>query len=277
MTTIPEDISKKYCYAKQEGDVYVMDTTFHIRVYDPNLVPAVKVYSDPECTQEIKTGIVGGTEEAPEYEKYELEYGKSVYIKDDSYGLPNKWTFKCADTGVNDELTSFDTPYQFTAKKFSDKPLLLSMTIERTSASEGKGKYTPKASPKTLVVPLAITVVPSDDPITYNIRQIDQTHIAIDLDNSEFGYKEINPSSLKLTYSNSYNRPSAVRGSVNITAAEVNKASRYELILTLVEKIYNTDELTLTGTLTEALVGNQNLEIKATAPNVATTFWCVPG
>ena len=77
-----------------------MDTTFHIRVYDPNLVPAVKVYSDPECTQEIKTGIVGGTEEAPEYEKYELEYGKSVYIKDDSYGLPNKWTFKCADTGV---------------------------------------------------------------------------------------------------------------------------------------------------------------------------------
>lgn len=263
---------KKYCYAKQEGDVYVMDTTFHIRVYDPNLVPAVKVYSDPECTQEIKTGIVGGTEEAPEYEKYELEYGKSVYIKDDSYGLPNKWTFKCADTGVNDELTSFDTPYQFTAKKFSDKLLLLSMTIERTSASEGKGKYTPKASPKTLVVPLAITVVPSDDPITYNIRQIDQTHIAIDLDNSEFGYKEINPSSLKLTYSNSYNRPSAVRGSVNITAAEVNKQSRYELILTLVEKIYNTDELTLTGTLTEALVGNQNLEIKATAPNVATTF-----
>ena len=44
---------KKYCYAKQEGDVYVMDTTFHIRVYDPNLVPAVKVYSDPECTQEM--------------------------------------------------------------------------------------------------------------------------------------------------------------------------------------------------------------------------------
>ena len=135
-----------------------------------------------------------------------------------------------------------------------------------------KVSNTPKASPKTLVVPLAITVVPSDDPITYNIRQIDQTHIAIDLDNSEFGYKEINPSSLKLTYSNSYNRPSAVRGSVNITAAEVNKQSRYELILTLVEKIYNTDELTLTGTLTEALVGNQNLEIKATAPNVATTL-----
>lgn len=42
-----------------------MDTTFHIRVYDPNLVPAVKVYSDPECTQEIKTGIVGGTEKLP--------------------------------------------------------------------------------------------------------------------------------------------------------------------------------------------------------------------
>ena len=82
---------KKYTYARKEGDVYVMDTTFHVRVYDLNLVPAIRMYSDPECTQEIKMGQIGGTEEAPEYETYELEYGKSLYVKDDSYGLPNYW------------------------------------------------------------------------------------------------------------------------------------------------------------------------------------------
>ena len=50
---------KKYTYARKEGDVYVMDTTFHVRVYDLNLVPAIRMYSDPECTQEIKMGQIG--------------------------------------------------------------------------------------------------------------------------------------------------------------------------------------------------------------------------
>lgn len=34
---------KKYTYARKEGDVYVMDTTFHVRVYDLNLVPAIRM------------------------------------------------------------------------------------------------------------------------------------------------------------------------------------------------------------------------------------------
>lgn len=260
---------KKYTYARKEGDVYVMDTTFHVRVYDLNLVPAIRMYSDPECTQEIKMGQIGGTEEAPEYETYELEYGKSLYVKDDSYGLPNYWKLVCYAAGFEQEFTDFPDVYELKLKKFSDKPLNLNLTVERKS--DPNNKYQPTAMAKSVVVPLNIKVVPTQDPVSYKIRQIDQWNIAIDLENSEFGYKPIDVSALTLNYRNNYNGNNN-SGTIAINKAEVNNTHRYELKLTLGEKIYNTDDLILTGTLRKALYGDADLTISSSEPNVVTTY-----
>lgn len=259
---------KKYTYSRKEGDVYVMDTTFHVRVYDPNLVPGVKIYSDPECTNEIKTGVIGGTEENPEYETYELEYGKSLYLKDASYGWPNKWTFNCWAAGFQDVLTEFPDVYELKLKKFSENPLNINLTVERTAVEEDK--YIPTALPKSLVVPLSIKVVPTKDPVTYTLRQIDKRHIAIDLDNSEFKGSDVNVSGLTLKYNNA--NAQSQSGTVRIASAKVNPDHRYELILNLNDDIYNTDELTLSGKLTKALMGEADLEITGTEPNVKTTY-----
>lgn len=260
---------KKYTYAKKEGDVYVMDTTFHIRVYDPNLVPGVKVFSDPECTQEIKTGIIGGTDETPEYETYELEYGKSLYLLDNSYGWPNKWKFVCQAAGFDETITDFTDKYELKLKKFSEHPLNVTLTVERTAVETDR--YIPVALPKSMVIPLSIKIVPTKEPVSYDIRQIDQRHIAVSLNNSEFGYKSIDVTGLTLNYKNTFSGMEK-NGTIGISSAEVSKSHRYELILELAEDIYNTDELTLKGTLPKVLAGDTDLVITADAPNITTTY-----
>ena len=87
------------------------------------------------------------------------------------------------------EFTDFPDVYELKLKKFSDKPLNLNLTVERKS--DPNNKYQPTAMAKSVVVPLNIKVVPTQDPVSYKIRQIDQWNIAIDLENSEFGYKPI--------------------------------------------------------------------------------------
>ena len=91
--------AKNTVYGKEENGVFVVDTTFMIDVYDPILVPMAKVYLDPECTQEVETGI----NEDGSNKQVTIEYDDKLYFKDASYDRPNVWNWTCKQTGATAE------------------------------------------------------------------------------------------------------------------------------------------------------------------------------
>lgn len=278
--------TEKFQYvSKLEGDVYVMDTTFVVDVYAPELEPGVKVYRDPECTEEIVTGIVGGTEENPEYETVEIEYGDILYFKDDSYDRPNSWKFNCQRAGiVGVEAAAADavTPLQFRTLTYAeglvdDEPLTINYTVERVN--DPNNQFIPTAVAKTITIPLSIIVKPSDSPLDYTAKQVDQTHIHVYLNNSQFraDLNDIDASKFGLDWTNedaTTTSGTVTFKSAKVLTSETGNKDLIELEVADGQKIYNTDDMYLyCNEIANVLFDGKGLAISKTAqPNVKTTY-----
>ena len=278
--------SEKFQYvSKLEGDVYVMDTTFVVDVYAPELEPGVKVYRDAECTVEVETGITGGTDENPEYKTVEIEYGDKLYFKDASYDRPNSWIFNCQRAGivkVEAETADAITPLLFRTLTsaegiINDKPLTVNYTVERVSDPDNK--YVPTAVAKTITIPLSIVVKPSSAPLDYTIKQVDQTHINVYLNNSQFkaDVNELDHSTFSLNWTNE--NSNAQSGTVSFSSAKIVKSETgnkdlIQLEIANGDKIYNTDKMYLSCTENaNVLFDGKGFSIPAPSePNVITTY-----
>lgn len=262
-------LPKKTVYGKEENGVFVMDTTFVIDVYDPILVPIAKVYLDPECTQEVETGI----NEDGSNKQVTIEYGDKLYFKDASHDRPNVWNWTCKQTGATAEGENAELEF----KKVSDADTPLNVTLRIQRDVVPNNKYIPTAVAQDTILPLDIIVGPSSKPLTYNIKQLDQTTIQLSLGNSEFvpaKVAEMAIDKLHLSYVNDYKNMSLVEGEVAISSMVVDADNPTVLNVTLAENIYNTDKLYFyCDKLDNITIDERSLQItKPVEPNVVTTY-----
>lgn len=260
-------------YAKHENGVYVMDTTFVIHVYDPKIVPGVKVFRDPECTDEVEIGL---DEATGKNKSITLEYGKSLYYKDMSFkeetpwDKPNKWLWTCPQASIKEEGEVAALSFKALT---SVEPLNVTQTVSRVPSNENK--FIPAAEEQTQVVPLDVYVIPSSEPLTYTVKELDDTHLKLELTNGTFKKDlSFDASKFSLDYKNNFNGESMVEGNISIVNVAVDPKVPEVLNLTLGSRIYNTDKLFLScSELSDVTVDGRNLTIeKPEVANVATNL-----
>ena len=121
-----------------------------IDVYDPILVPMAKVYLDPECTQEVETGI----NEDGSNKQVTIEYGDKLYFKDASYDRPNVWNWTCKQTGATAEGENAALEF----KKMSDAATPFECNVENTEKLFLIINISPTAVAQDIILPLDIIV-----------------------------------------------------------------------------------------------------------------------
>ena len=261
--------AKNTVYGKEENGVFVVDTTFMIDVYDPILVPMAKVYLDPECTQEVETGI----NEDGSNKQVTIEYGDKLYFKDASYDRPNVWNWTCKQTGATAEGENAALEF----KKMSDAATPLNVTLKIQREAVPNNKYIPTAVAQDIILPLDIIVTPSTKPLSYDIKQLNQTTIQILLGNAEFVPAKVAEETIEklhLRYVNDYKNMSLIEGTVDISSIAVDTKNSSILNITLAENIYNTDRLFFYCDMLENItIDGRGLEIaEPVEPNVVTTY-----
>lgn len=260
--------ARRTVYGKEEGGIFVIDTTFVVDVYDPVLVPMAKVYRDPECTQEVETGI----NEDGSYKQVRIEYGDKLYFKDTSYDRPNVWNWSCKQAAV--EAEGENVALEFKKIAGEDAPLNVILKIQREAVPTNK--YVPTAVAQSAVIPLDIIVEPSTKPLIYDIKQLNATTIQILLGNAEFVPAKIAGVALEklhFRYENDYKGAALVTGSVTVESIAVDTKPSV-LNITLAENLYNTDRMYFYCDLLEDVtIDGRGLEIaESTEPNVVTTY-----
>lgn len=278
---------------------HVMDIDLTIDVYDTVLTPSAEVYKDEACTIPVTTGIVSEAyydEEqnyvAAVYESITVEYGDTLYFKDTSTDRPNSWDWSCTAMDYSYSYTKSENggrvvaiPFQALtyapAVDINNSPLTISLTVKRSDTESLSGsKYIPEASSATAVIPLSVTVIPTADVAKYEVVQIDQENLQVQLTNSQFmeglDVSVFDTSKFNISWTNNYlGYEDNGGGTIAVSSVSVNADNARYLDVALNEMIYNTDEIMFwyEDTLTNVLFDGGNLTMsKPTEANVTTTY-----
>ncbi len=173
-------------HAAYEDGVYVIDTTFTVEVYGTafSTVDAI-VSKDKYFSEIVPTGYLPGSD--TEVYSVEVEFGKSLYFKDNSYYKPNLWSWTCAGAGISTAIEGEVISMPF--NKLTSNPVRASLTVERDNTVSG-WTYTKaiKSTKKEILLDITVVAAADEDPSLYDVEMgiSDQRTLQVVMSNTPF-------------------------------------------------------------------------------------------
>ncbi|WP_066627782.1 hypothetical protein [Labilibacter marinus] len=237
--------------AKQEGDVWVIDTTFTVDVYGP-ILPAYKVcrvvvnpdgsISDGEVLLTIGADDEPNIEESDTWPSVEVEVGERLRFVDltvdehPEFIQPDTrtWTIR----NGSDPAVTTDSAANVYFSTYQYETVGLGNIISKRSASEGRYVQAQK------IIPLKLKVVQSSQPFSYADGAVwtGQTELALNV-TGEVASLGTNPEAGFTVHV--VNTSKGVDKDIAVTAVSVDASNATRMNLTLAEAIYGDDQITV--------------------------------
>ncbi|WP_068472872.1 PKD domain-containing protein [Saccharicrinis aurantiacus] len=221
----------------EEKKLWIIDTTFMIKVYD-SIQPAVKVYYNDQLIVDLTADATIDINDSASWPVQEIEAGESIQFVDNTVlGEPTGryWNFE----GGTPESSSGQT---INASYFQLGDYKTTINVNR-NGNNSQGQQIPSAS-KLTYLPLIVHVKPSTAPfmISGTPKELEDETIQITL-NGEVAPFENEEENFTVTINNE--DAGVINKVIDVASAKVNEDVKFYIDLTLTEPIYNTDEITV--------------------------------